>query len=155
LYRNVSFGLYDENDSLMHYYFSNRRLKPGIFHFAFGVNEAIYEDKPPVYYVKVVESSGEVIAEMRVDEHTEMVYKEPVSLSFSMRFKLDQALHYVKLNLYLPDGTLVQELSRYKLLEAGEYDFTIKTEHIYEKGKTYTVKLEDRDGEVYHQQEVQ
>ena len=153
--RIVSFGLYDENDSLMHYYYRNRRLKPGIFHYAFGVNEAIYEDKPPVYYVKVVDSSGEIVAEMQVDENTEMIYKETVPLSFNMRFSLDQSVHYVKLNLYQPDGTLVQELSRYKLLEAGEYDFNVETEHIFEKGTTFTVKLVDRYGNVYHQQKVQ
>ena len=152
--REVSFALYDENDSLIHSYFAWRKLKPGIFHYAFGVNEAIYENEPPRYYAKVKDMSGAVVAEMRVTENTEMVYKMPVPLSFNLQFTLDKPLRFAKLKLYLENGELVQELSRYRLLEAGMYDMSVETKHIYQEGTSFIAKLEDLDGNIIHEQRV-
>lgn len=91
---------------------------------------------------------------MRVDDNTELVYKQSVSCTFTVNFTLDKLLKYVKLNLYLKDGTLIQELNRYKLLEPGIYDISIEFEHIFEVGTTFIAKLEDANGILYHQQQV-
>ncbi len=152
--KTASFGLFDENHQLVKAYYVNRHLPPGIHRYTIGVNKVVENEEEPVFYGKVMMSTGEVLAQIRLDKDTEFQNVESKTVKAPLRLNISEKVNFVKLNLYRKDGAFFQELGRYKVLEPGLYDIDIEFDHILEQGAVFFVKLEDANGRTYHYQEV-
>lgn len=152
LTQRLSFKLYNESGEELYSFFENRQLNHGIKHYTFGVNEVIPYGEEAVFYVKIQKQSGEIMAEMEVNENTEEKDVSPFKLSFPFQFELKKSVQYVKLNIYLEDGTLVEEFHRYKKMGHGKYNIHVGFMHLYPAGTSFIARLEDRNGTLYHEQ---
>ncbi|WP_225000222.1 hypothetical protein [Cesiribacter sp. SM1] len=148
----ASFVLYDARGREKYHYFTNQKLGAGVKHYTFGVNETIFSTDNPRYTAKVVTASGKVLAQMDVDKSTVETPVSPEVLKHTMQFSIEKPLEYVKLNIYLENGTLVQEFKRYRQLGIGNYDLYIEFLHLYPPHTRFVAKLEGVNGKVYQQQ---
>ncbi|EMR03822.1 hypothetical protein [Cesiribacter andamanensis] len=152
--QRASFILCDAQGNKKWAYYENQPLSHGLKHYTFGVNEIVAVGDEPVYWAKVISESGRVLAQMKVDRHTEARDVQPSVLSFTFQFELRQPVRRASLTLYLQDGTLVEEFKRYSELGIGAYDLHIQFLHLHKTNTPFVAKLLGEDGRVLAQQLV-
>ena len=147
----ASFKIFDDKVNVKHVLFENKRVGHGLTEYTFGINDIVPPGASPVYKAKVISNTGAVLAEMKVDKNTEEVKINPLTKEILLTFSLDKGVKKADLNIYLEDGTLVENFKRYEYLPVGHYNLTVTLKHLHSANTKFITKLVGPNGEVYAQ----
>ena len=147
----ASFKVFDDKGNVKHTLFENKKVRHGLTEYKFGINDIVPPGASPVYQAKVISSTGKVLAEMKVDKNTEEVKINPRTEDFTLTFELKQGVKNASLNVYLENGTLVENFKRYEYLPVGHYNLSVTLKHLHPAGTRFVTKLVGANGEVYAQ----
>lgn len=151
----VSFKIYDAEGNIYHTLFENKRIPHGMKEYTYGINELVPQGVAPVFYAKITDATGKILAQQKVDKNTEAIKPKLTSRNFDFIFELKKAVKKGKLNVYREDGTLVEEFKRYEYLPVGNFKLQVTLLHLLPSDTKFIVKLESETGEVYAQQSVE
>lgn len=147
----ASFKVFDDKGKVKHVLFENKQVRHGLTEYTFGINDIVPPGTSPVYKAKVISSTGAVLAEMKVDKHTEEVKINPLTKEILLSFALEKGVKNADLNIYLEDGTLVENFKRYAYLPVGHYNLSVTLKHLHPANTRFVTKLVGPTGEVYAQ----
>ncbi|WP_345234092.1 hypothetical protein [Hymenobacter saemangeumensis] len=146
--------VYDTDGSEMYELLKDRRLTPGVVHYTVGLNSIVDIDETPVYTIRLLSPSGQVLKEVKVDANTSEQVTEPEKVVFNFPFEVKNLTRNARIRVRLTDGTLVEEILERKYLPPGSFRMQLFFNHLYPSGTAFVAQLETADGKVLSKQPV-
>lgn len=150
----ASLKVFRADGRLVRELFANRTLAPGVARYSYGLNATVPTKDQPVFFVRLLAPTGQVLKEVRIDDATTETTAEPTTLKFVFSFALAQPVNSPHFRVRLPDGTLVADLGREGFLPAGPYQFNLGFHHLYPPGTAFVARLETPTGTLIRQQPI-
>ncbi|MBK0403456.1 hypothetical protein I5M27_10705 [Adhaeribacter sp. BT258] len=152
--QRLSFKIYNDRGQVYHTHYENQLIPHGMKEYTFGINELVEPNESPVFYAKITDASGKVLAQQKVDKNTKAVKRKPEARDFTFSFALAKGVKKARLNVYLEDGTLVEEFKRYEYLPVGNYNIQVTLLHLRDPNTRFVAKLLDENNATVAQQTV-
>lgn len=132
----------------------DKKVPAGVVQYSFGLNALLRRDEPAAFVVRLLGTGGKVLREVPVTETSSQQEEQPTQQKVTFDFSLDQGVQNAFVRVRLPDGTLVQELQKARVLPAGKHRYSWLLHHLYPAGTAFVLRLEAADGKVLREQAV-
>lgn len=151
----ASFKMFNSQGREQYVLFKDRKINHGVQEYEFSLNDVVPVGVEPVYYFRVINSAGKMLAEMKVDKNTVPTQPLTVNADFTFQYSLEKPVKEATLKVYKEDGTFVEQFKNYSNLPIGNYQIHVKFIHLFPPDTKFIAKLESPGGTVYKQQVIE